>query len=242
LGWNADNIRFDSRDNLVLVGSGSEPGTGLISMMELASLLPADRGGAPAPPRSSADFGPDRPRQGKVKAAVELPAHPESFQVDPERRRIYVNVPDKHQIVVIDLTTNGLKISERWPATVSEKNFPMALDAARNRLYIACRKPPLLATYDTRSGRMLAQTPCAGDADDVFCDAGAHRIYVIGGEGFVDVFQVPENGDDLTRVQRLSTVPRARTGRFIPEMKLLAVAVPHTADSPAGIWLYHVNP
>ena len=242
LGWNADNIRFDSRDNLVVVGSGSEPGAGLISMMDLASLLPANRGGAPAPPGSPADFRLDHPRQGKVKAAVELPAHPESFQVDPDGRRIFVNVPDEHQIIVIALTTHGPEISARWPVTVGQKNFPMALDAARNHLYIACRKPSLLATYDTESGRMLSQTPCVGDADDVFCDAETHRLYVIGGEGFVDVFQVPEKGDDLMRVQRLSTVPRARTGRFIPELKLLAVAIPHTTNSAAAVWLYRINP
>ena len=242
LGRNADNIRFDARANAVFAGSGAEPGPGLLSAIDVDSLLPANQGGKPAPPISPADLRLDHPRQGEAKAAVELPAHPESFQIDPASRRVFVNVPDEHQIAVVDATTNELKISARWPVTVAEKNFPMTLDAANHRLYIACRKPPLLAAYDTRTGRMLSQSPCVGDSDDMFYDAKARRVYVVGGEGFVDVFQVPEKGDDLVRIQRVTTVPRARTGYFIPDLKLLAVAVPHTTNSPAAILLYRVNP
>jgi hypothetical protein len=242
LGRNSDNIRFDARANTIFVGSGAEPGPGLLSALDVASLLPANQGGRPAPPVSRADLLLDRPRQGNVKAVIELPAHPESFQLDPVSRRVFVNVPDEHQITVVDVTTNGMKISARWPLSVAEKNFPMALDAANNHLYIACRKPPLLATLDTRTGQILSQTPCVADSDDIFYDAKTRRVYVIGGEGFVDVFHSPEKGDALVCIQRVSTVPRARTGLFIPELALLAVAVPHTTNSQSSIWLYQVKP
>jgi len=241
LGRNADNVRFDAQSATIFVGSGAEPGPGLMSAIDLVSLLPAQQGGKPASPKSGADLRLDRPRQADARAQVELPSHPESFQLDPAKHRLYVNVPDEHQIAVVDVTPSGLQVSARWPVTVAEKNFPMTLDTANDRLYIACRKPPCLTTYDTHAGRMLSQTPCVGDSDDVFFDAKARRIYVIGGEGFVDVFRAPEKGEDPARLQRVSTVPRARTGLFMPDLRLLAVAVPHGTNGPSAILLFEAR-
>ena len=242
LGRNADNVRFDAGAKMIYVGSGGEPGNGLISAMDLASLLPAKQGGQPAEPHSPADFLLDRPRQADPKLEIQLPAHPESFQLDPANRRIYVNVPDEHRIAVLDLTPTNLTVAANWPVTMAEKNFPMALNAASGRLYIACRKPPLLASYDTHTGKMLSQTPCVGDADDMFYDAKLKRIYIIGGEGYVDVFQVSRTGEELVRLARVPTAPRARTGLFIPEMQTVVVARPHTTNGPAAVLVFHANP
>jgi hypothetical protein len=120
-----------------------------------------------------------------------------------------VNVPDEHQIAVLETTTNSLKVAAEWPVTAAEKDFPMALNASAGRLYVGCRQPPCLLSYDMRTGQMVSQSPYVGDADDVFYDANTRRIYVIGGEGLVDVFQVPPAGNELTCVSRVPTVARA---------------------------------
>jgi hypothetical protein len=242
LGRNADNVRFDAGAKMIYVGSAGEPGNGLLSAMDLASLLPAQQGGQPAEPHSPADFLFDRPRQTEPKFEIPLPAHPESFQLDATNHQIYVNVPDEHRIAVLDVTPTNLSLADNWTVTVAEKNFPMALNAASGRLYIACRKPPCLASYNTHTGKMLSETPCVGDADDMFYDAQLKRIYVIGGEGFVDVFQIPTDGEELTRVQRAPTTPRARTGLFIPDLHLVVVAQPHTTNGPAAVLLFRTNP
>ena len=242
LGRNADNVRFDAGAKMIYIGSGGEPGTGLLSAMDLASLLPAKQGGQPAEPHSPADFLFDRPRQADPKLEIQLPAHPESFQLDPVNRRIYVNVPGEHQIAVLELTPTNLTVAANWPVTVAEKNFPMALNASSGRLYIACRKPPCLASYDTYSGKMLFQTPCVGDADDMFYDAKLKRIYIIGGEGYVDVFQAPRTGEELTRLAHVPTAPCARTGLFIPDLQMVVVARPHTTNGPAAVLLFRAKP
>lgn len=242
LGRNADNVRFDAGAKIIYVGSAGEPGNGLFSAIDLASLLPAGQGGQPAEPHSPADFLLDRPRQADIKMEIQLPAHPESFQLDPANHRIYVNVPDEHQIAVLNVSSTNLTAAADWPVAVAERNFPMALNAASSRLYIACRKPPLLASYDTHTGKMLSQTPCVGDADDLFYDAKLRRIYIIGGEGYVDVFQIPGAGEELTRLGRVPTAPRARTGLFIPDLQMVVVARPHTTNGPAAVLLFHVKP
>jgi hypothetical protein len=153
-----------------------------------------------------------------------------------------VNIPDEHHIAVLQIGANTLTNAASWPVTVGEKNFPMTLASASARLYIACRKPPLLAAYDTHTGALLSQTPCVGDADDMFYDAKLNRVYVIGGEGFVDVFQVSDTSQEPARLARLPTAPRARTGLFLPDSRTLAVAAPHTTNHPAAVLLFQARP
>ena len=240
LGRNADNIRFDPVNRMVLVGSGGEPGNGALTAVPLASLLPSTDGGQPSPPHSPADFLLNRPRQADSSMEIQLPSHPESFQLDQSNGRIFVNVPDEHEIAVLTVGTN-FSIAAKWPVTAGDKNFPMTLDAADARLFIATRNPPRLVAYDTATGHALSQTPCVGDADDLFYDATLRRLYVIGGEGFVDVFQLSQGDDNLQRLAHISTAPRARTGLYIPELSLLTVASPHTTNSLARILLFRIN-
>jgi hypothetical protein len=235
LGRNADNVRYDAKSGTIYVGSGAEPGPGLLSAIDLASLMPANQGGKPGKPRSGADLLSDRPRQADPKAEVELPAHPESFQLAPDAKRIFVNVPDAHAIVVVEVGQK-LSVAATWPVTVADKNFPMAVDPNSPRLFIACRQPARLVAYDTQSGKVLADVPCVGDSDDLFYDAPTGRIYVIGGEGFVDVFNAAADG--LPRLARIATAPKARTGLFMSDLRLLAVSAPHVGDQPARVLLF----
>jgi len=217
LGRNADNIRFEADSRSLYVGSAGEPGNGLFSAIDLISLIPASEGGQPAPPHSPADFLLDRPRQADPRMDIQLPAHPESFQLDPANHRILVNVPDEHEIAVLKIGTNSFTQTASWLVTAGERNFPMALDSLSERVYIACRTPPLLVVYDSLNGKLLSQVSCVGDADDMFYDGKLKRVYIIGGEGFVDVFQVSDTAQELLRLAHVPTAPRARTGLFIPD-------------------------
>ena len=243
LGRNADNLRFDPEAQAIYVGSAGEPGNGLLSAVDLVALLPAAQGGQPAPPHSPADFLLSRPRQADPRMETQLPAHPESFQLDRANRRLLVNIPDEHQIAVLQIGANTLTNAATWPVTVGEKNFPMTLDADLS--------PPLHRLPQTAAagrlrhrhvGALLSQTPCVGDADDMFYDAKLKRVYVIGGEGFLDVFQVSDTSQEPARLARLPTAPRARTGLFIPDLQMLAVAAPRTTNRPAAVLLFQAKP
>jgi len=118
----------------------------------------------------------------------------------------------------------------------------MALDPDLARLLIACRKPPRLAVYDTRAGHLLSQTECVGDANDLFYDAKLKRVYVMGGEGFVDVFQLPDASQEPTRLAHPPTALRARTGLFVPELQMLTIAAPHTTNRPAAVLMFQAKP
>lgn len=241
-GRNADNIRFDPATRTVFVGSNGEPGTGLFGAISLDYLLPVDGGGKASPPHSPADFRFEEPRQSDPGFQIPLASHPESFQFDAANRRFFVNVPDEHEVTVLDVKDDGFHIAAHWPVTAGEKNFPMTFAADRSRLFVACRRPPFVVSYDTMTGKALSQTACVGDADDMFFDAASGQLIVIGGEGFVDVFQTGKSGDELTRTQHLATTPRARTGTYIAETRTLCVAVPHTPEHKAELLIYQLSP
>jgi hypothetical protein len=64
-----------------------------------------------------------------------------------------------------------------------------------------------------------------GDTDDVYFDPTHRFVYVIGGEGAVDVFRMSDP-DHYEHAGRTNTASGARTGLFIPELDRLFVAVP----------------
>jgi hypothetical protein len=75
----------------------------------------------------------------------------------------------------------------------------------------------------------------------MFYDGKLKRVYIIGGEGFLDVFQVSDTAQELVRLAHVPTAPRARTGLFIPELRMLTVAVPHTSNNPASVLLFQAE-
>jgi hypothetical protein len=46
-----------------------------------------------------------------------------------------------------------------------------------------------MLAVDTETGKQMATVEIVGDNDDLFYDAARKRVYVIGGQGFVDVFE-----------------------------------------------------
>jgi hypothetical protein len=155
---------------------------------------------------------------------------------------VYVNVPDEHYVAIIDVTAQGLKVSATWPVE-PQKNFPMVIDPQSSRLFVICRKPAKVLCYDTQTGKVQSSADCVGDCDDAFYDADLGRLFVIGGEGFVDVFSVDSKTSVLSRTARLATAPRARTAFYVLQLHLLCVAAPAVEKGQqARILLFHVSP
>jgi hypothetical protein len=175
---------------------------------------------------------------GKKSGEISLDAHPESFQLEKAGVRAFVNVPDKKEVQVLDLAKRAML--DRWPVTSATNNYPMALDEGNHRLLIGCRTPARMLALDTASGKQMASVEIVGDTDDMFYDADKHRVYVIGGQGFVDVFE-QKDPDHYNRVAHLPTATGARTGLFVPEWGKLFVAVPHRGAQGAKILIYEVQ-
>ena len=190
LGEDADNVRVDTRNGNVVVGYGSG-GLAFIDPMARTKL-----------------------------ADIRLPAHPESFQVDPATGRAFVNLPDARQVAVVDLS--GGKASAAWRVPGALGNFAMAFDSGRGEVAVVTRSPPELIVLDAATGQLKARLPACGDVDDVFLDARRQRLYASCGSGEVATWR--RDGASYVPMPRTRTSVGARTSLFVPELDRLIVA------------------
>jgi DNA-binding beta-propeller fold protein YncE len=204
----ADNLRLDPSGKSAVVGYGR----GALRMIDIASE--------------------------EAAGEIRLTAHPESFQLEQNGPRIFVNLPDAHQVAVVDRQKRA--IVGKWATGSAGANFPMALDEAGNRLFVGARRPAVLLVYDTTSGKVVANIKIGQDSDDIFFDAARKRLYIICGEGKVDVLS-QETPDRYVSAGSTQTAPRARTGLFVPQTGRLYVAAPAVGGTQARLLVYRVN-
>jgi YVTN family beta-propeller protein len=169
-----------------------------------------------------------------------LPAasHPEALDLDEAGQRIFANIADSSQVAVIDGAHN--EVASLWKLSGASDNVPMAYDGEHHVLYVACRTPATLIALDAASGAELSRVPTGNGADDLFYDASLSRVYVIGGGGQVDAFQV--NADKkLIAIGTIRTAPGAKTALFVPSHRALYVGVPSTEGHPAEIRVFSTS-
>src|SRR6185295_15136899 len=141
----ADNVRYDAAAGKVVIGYGK----GALQLLD--------------------------PGSGEATAEIRLPAHPESFQLEKNGTRIFVNVPDARQVAVVDRSKRT--VTAAWEVPGARSNFPMPLDEAGRRFFIGARSPALMLVYDTDGGKLVAKVPIGDDTDDLFFDAQRKRVY-----------------------------------------------------------------
>ena len=178
------------------------------------------------------------PADGKVLGEAKLSGHPESFQLERSGPRVFVNVPTADQIAVVDRAV--MKVIATWPVVGAKSNFPMALDEANHRLFVGCRRPARVLMYDATTGKESGSFEIVGDTDDLFYDAARKRLYVSGGEGYLDVFQ-EEGAYRFARIAHIATAAGARTSLWVPEQARLYLAVPHRGSQKAEIRIYEAR-
>ncbi len=178
------------------------------------------------------------PADGKVLAEAKLSGHPESFQLERSGSRAFVNVPTANHIAVVDRT--AMKVVATWPVASAKSNFPMALDEPNHRVFVGCRRPAKVLVYDTTTGKESGSFDSVGDTDDLFYDPARKRLYVTGGDGFLDVFQ-EQDANRFARLAHIATAGGARTSLFVPELTRLYLAVPHRGNQKAEIRIYEAR-
>lgn len=212
----ADNLRYDAATKRVYVGCGDDEKTGAIAMIDAVTNQ-----------RLAEDY--------------KLGGEPESFQLEQSGPNIYVNVPDLKQIVVINRSTGKIA---RWPLNGMEGNFPMALDEADRRLFVGVHAPPRVAVLDTTSGRQVAALPSPQDSDDLYFDSARKRIYVPGGEGYIQVLQMIDP-DRYRALEKIPTAIGAKTAGYYGKQgkgfDRFYLAVPARGSQGAEVRIYTVQ-
>jgi DNA-binding beta-propeller fold protein YncE len=159
----------------------------------------------------------------ELKTDITLPGSAEAFQVEKGRARLYLNVPSPSQVVVIDTGKNEIVTSH--PLKMAGANFALALDEANRRLFIGCRKKPMVVIMDSESGNEITSVEIPADTDDVSYDATRKRIYASCGDGFIAVIKQTD-ADHYELVEKFPTIKDARTSYLDPETGRLYLGVP----------------
>jgi DNA-binding beta-propeller fold protein YncE len=203
LGKDADNVRYDEENKEIYVGYGS----GALARVNIET--------------------------NTLLSRISLSAHPESFQLEANGSRIFVNVPGSHKVTVVDRSTG--KELAHWSLGLAAANFPLALDESNHRAFVGCRLPSRLLVFDTMSGKEVAKLELNGDCDDIFYDSVRRQIYASCGEGFINVFS-QSDADHYSLKSVTKTAPKARTCLFRDSQIFLAI--PKSAGRPAEIHCY----
>lgn len=202
LGDDADNIRLGPASGQIVVGYG-EGGLAYID-----------------------------PKGPTLTRRIMLAGHPESFQLEAQDDRAFVNVPTAGGIYVVDLKSGkAAKISTKGLGA----NFPMALGPLPGMVAVAFRAPSKVALVDATRGIVASADSCA-DADDIFIDGQRNRLYVACGDGGIDVFDVGPS--KLAPAGRVATSDGARTAFFDAASDRLFVAAPARNGADAKIMVF----
>lgn len=207
-GDDADNVRYDERARRVYVGYGN----GALAILDA--------------------------KTGAKLTDIKLAGHPESFRLENNSARIFVNVPRAGHIAVVDRDQG--KVIRTWALNEAKSNFPLALDEVHQRLFAGCRNPARVLVYELSSSateHFVTTIPISGDTDDLFYDAARRFLYVSCGEGTLEVIG-QRDADHYTVLETIPTRPGARTSLFIPELKVLCLALPRRGSQAAEIRVF----
>jgi DNA-binding beta-propeller fold protein YncE len=212
----ADAIGYDPRSKYLYVGSGGGD---------------ADK--------ESGDLTVFSAATGAQVAAIVTDAHAGGSVAEHRGQHLYVLVPEKSEVVVLDRKTRAQLV--KWTIPGIQKNVALDLDEKNHRLFLGVRTPASIVVLDSNSGAVVASVPSVAMVDGLSYDAATRRIYTSGGEGFVDVTQQID-ADHYERIARIPTGPNARTSMFVPEWRRLFVAVPRDKARSAELRVFDVVP
>ena len=93
---------------------------------------------------------------------------------------------------------------------------------------------------NAETGASVASFKAPERCDQVIWDAANRRIYALGGEGYIGVFQ-QNDADHCDRIARYPTPSGSQTGLFIPEWGKLFVAVRAQSGQSAEVRMYQAH-
>ena len=160
----------------------------------------------------------------------------ESIGVDNVHHRLYVNIRDKQQVGVYDLSTKQLMTT--WTTPSLKANTALLVDARDQRIFVAGRKPGVFYVFD-ENGKVVSEVSCADINDDMSYDSTSKRIYISGTQG-LSVFH-QDSPDHYTELLRIPT-NGAKTSFLYPALHLFFAAHPKNVIDDAGLLVFRINP
>jgi DNA-binding beta-propeller fold protein YncE len=155
-------------------------------------------------------------KSAKVLTTIPLEGKPEFAQ--SQRDRVFCNIEDKNEVVVIDTKTHS--VVAKWPLVPGLEPTGMAIDGAHHRLFVGCNK--LLVMLDSTTGKVIATTPIGAGVDACAFDDVDQLIFASCADGTTTIAKV--ESDKMKLVQTLPTERGARTMALDPVTRRIYLA------------------
>ena len=146
------------------------------------------------------------PVSNKLLDSIDVGGKPETA-VSNGAGKLYVNIEDKNEIVLVDLKT--FKVEAHWPLAPAEEPTGLAFDKTTNRLFAGCGNK-LLAIVDAANGKVIQTLPIGDGCDGAGFDATTKNIFTSNGDGTLSVYH-EKTADVYELVANVATKRGART-------------------------------
>ena len=146
------------------------------------------------------------PVQNKVTDSISVGGKPETA-VSDAMGKLYVNIEDKNEIVVVD--TRTFKVINHWSIAPGQEPTGLAIDNKTHRLFAGCDK--LLIVINATNGNIIDKITIGEGCDGVAFDEASNNIYTSnGGDGTLTVVN-EKSADKFVVLENVSTKKGART-------------------------------
>ncbi|MGG9963839.1 YncE family protein [Ferruginibacter sp. SUN106] len=146
------------------------------------------------------------PVLNKTIDSVDVGGKPET-PVSDGMGKLFVNIEDKNEIVVID--TKTFKVLNHWSIAPGDGPTGLAFDKTTKRLFAGCEK--LLMVIDATNGNIVDKITIGDGCDGVAFDAATKNIYTANGaDGTMSVIH-EESASKFVLVENVVTKKSART-------------------------------
>jgi YVTN family beta-propeller protein len=173
---------------------------------------------------------------GKVVATVPLEGAVETGASDPGLGKVFVNIEDKDEVMVIDTATH--KVTAKWPIAPADGGTGMAIDPVTHRIFVGGGK--FLVMMDAQTGKVVGNVPICNGTDATSFDPGTKNVFVSCSDGHITVARM-DSPAKLSPVETITTARGARTIAVDPTTHRVYVAAqdyqpvdPNAAPPAAG--------
>lgn len=147
------------------------------------------------------------PVTNKVISTIDVGGKPEEGASDGAGK-LYVNIEDKNEIVVIN--TKTFTVKNHWSLLPGEAPTGLALDKKTNRLFSACSDSKHLIIMDAKTGKIIDKLPIGDGCDGVAFDEKNNLIFTSNGDGTMTVVK-ERSANEFKIIETVTTKIRART-------------------------------
>ena len=146
------------------------------------------------------------PITNKLLDSIAVGGKPETA-VSNGTGKLFVNIEDKNEIVVVDLQTYS--VIAHWALSPAEEPTGLVIDKKTNRLFAACGNK-FLAIVDATDGKVIETVPIGDGCDGAAFDSQTKNIFTSNGEGTLSVYK-EKSADKFKLAATVSTKRGART-------------------------------